>query len=115
MQSSTSGTGYRFVFGVGRILIVIVEGMLNAHVGIRAGENERSYCPHTTRKSPAKVPLGSDGRKRAWESDRAQEHRMTELSLAYMIALRGTGSRLVVSEHGLCRAMPGANATLICD
>ena len=115
MQPRSSGTRYRVVLRVGRILVVMVEGVLNLQVGIRAGENERSYCPHTTRKSPAKVPLGSDGRKRAWESDRAQEHRMTELSLAYMIALRGTGSRLVVSEHGLCRAMPGANATLICD
>jgi hypothetical protein len=43
MQSGTSWTGSRFVFGVGRILVFIVEGVLNAHMGIRTGENEWSH------------------------------------------------------------------------
>jgi hypothetical protein len=43
MQPGTSWTGSCFVFGVGRILVFIVEAVLNAHIGIRTGENEWSH------------------------------------------------------------------------
>jgi hypothetical protein len=41
VQAGTSGAGYRLEFSVGRILVFIVEGVLNAEVGIRTVENER--------------------------------------------------------------------------
>jgi hypothetical protein len=43
MQPGTSGTGYRFVFGVRRILVLIVEAVPNTHVGIRTSEDEWSH------------------------------------------------------------------------
>ena len=55
MQPSACRAGYRLVFGVGRILVLIVEGVLNVQVGIRAGENERSHCSRSMNKSLAKV------------------------------------------------------------
>jgi hypothetical protein len=43
MYAGASRAGYRLVLGIRRILVVIVEGMLNAQVGIWTGENERSH------------------------------------------------------------------------
>ena len=37
VEPGASGTGYRFVLCVGRLLVLIVERMLNVEVGIRAG------------------------------------------------------------------------------
>ena len=51
VEPGTGGTGYRFVLRVGRILVLIVEGMLNVEVGIRASENKRSHSSHTTSNS----------------------------------------------------------------
>jgi len=51
VEPGTGGTGYRFELRVGRILILIVEGMLNVEVGIRASENKRSHSSHTTSNS----------------------------------------------------------------
>jgi hypothetical protein len=40
MQPGTCRTGYRFVFGLGRIRVVIVEAVLNVQFGIRTSEDK---------------------------------------------------------------------------
>jgi hypothetical protein len=42
MHTGACRASYRLVFGVGRILVVTVEGMLNVQAGIWTGENEWS-------------------------------------------------------------------------
>jgi hypothetical protein len=43
MQSGASRTGYRLVFGIGRILIDVIEGVLNVQACFRTGENESRH------------------------------------------------------------------------
>jgi hypothetical protein len=43
MHTGACRTGYRLVFGVGRTLVLTIEGVLNAQVGIRTDEDEWSH------------------------------------------------------------------------
>jgi hypothetical protein len=43
MHPGASGADYHFVFSVGRVLVVIVKGVLNAQIGIRTDEDEWSH------------------------------------------------------------------------
>jgi hypothetical protein len=56
MYAGASRAGYRLVLGVGRILVVSVEGVLNVQVGIRTDEDEWSHR-HFAAASDLGIPL----------------------------------------------------------
>jgi hypothetical protein len=52
MQPGACRTGYRLVFGVRRILVVIIEGVLNVKAGSRTGENESWHTVCSRKRGP---------------------------------------------------------------